>query len=130
MSLREVSRKIFPRYIENGSFKGLAFLIQFFEKPEENVTFASLVRNEIPKMTNLALTDSVDAAKSLFEPVRIPGKIVVHHQVCALKVDTLASGIRGKENQDFRIVAERFLESAALFAGCLAVDGDDGILRP
>jgi len=49
-------------------------------------------------MADLRLTDTVDAAKTLFDAVRVPGQIVVDHQVGALQVDPFAGGICGQQH--------------------------------
>ena len=39
-------------------------------------------------MADFLLSDTVDAAEALFEPIRIPWQVVVHHQIRILKIDT------------------------------------------
>ena len=44
-------------------------------------------------MADLRLADAVDAAEALFQPVRVPGQVVVDHQVGALQMNkTLVHG--------------------------------------
>ena len=60
-------------------------------------------------MTNLGLSDAVDTAETLLDPVRVPRQVVVHHQVGTLQVDALACGVRGDEHLHFGIVLEGLL---------------------
>ena len=57
-------------------------------------------------MTHLGLANAVDAAEALFEAVRIPRQIIVHHQMGALKVYALAGGVRREQHLHFGIVFE------------------------
>ena len=57
-------------------------------------------------MADLGLADTVDAAEPLFEPVGIPGQIVVDHQMRALKVDAFAGRIRCEQHLYIGIVPE------------------------
>src|SRR6266699_7337308 len=62
----------------------------FFELLQEravNVPFAGFLRDEVPEVAYFRLTDTVDAPEPLFDPVRVPRHIVVHHQVRPLEVD-------------------------------------------
>ena len=44
-------------------------------------------------MADFGLSDAVNTAEALLQPVRIPGQIVVDHQMRTLKVDPLTGGI-------------------------------------
>ena len=66
-------------------------------------------------MTNFGLTNAVNAAKALLQPVGIPGQIVVDHQVGALQVDAFASSVGGDENLHLWIMAKGFLHLHTLF---------------
>ena len=81
-------------------------------------------------MADLGLADAVDAAKPLLDPVRIPGQVVVDHQVrAALKVDAFAGCIVGDHDADDGIAVEGCDRGASRFAGDAAMDDDDAI-RP
>ncbi len=44
-------------------------------------------------MADLSLTDAVYTAKPLLDAIRIPRQIVIHHEMCALKVNALSGYI-------------------------------------
>ena len=48
----------------------------------------------------------MDAAHPLFQPRRIPGDVVVHHQVAELEIDPLAGRVGGDQETDALLVAE------------------------
>ncbi len=75
-------------------------------------------------MADLSLADSMNASEPLLNPVGIPRQIVIDHQVCALKVNTLASCVGGKKNLNFWIVPKGFLRLHPLFAAHATVDQD------
>ena len=77
-------------------------------------------------MTDLGLLDSVDTAKALFDPVGIPGQVVVHHQVRALEIDALAGGVSRKQDLYLGVVQESLLRLLPIFASKPAVDHHDG----
>ena len=58
-------------------------------------------------------------------PVRVPGQVVVDHQVGALEVDALAGGVGGDQDLDVLVLRERLLRLAPLLAAHAAMDGDD-----
>ncbi|HLT37652.1 MAG TPA: hypothetical protein VK034_15270, partial [Enhygromyxa sp.] len=80
-------------------------------------------------MTDLLLTDSVDSAEALLEPVGVPRQVIVDHQVRALKVDAFAGGVVGDEHEHVGVVHERGDAVAPVLALDLAVDLDDRIRR-
>ena len=47
-----------------------------------------------------SLSVTVDAAHALFEPVRVPGNIVVEEDVAALEIDPLAGSFRCHQDLD------------------------------
>ena len=114
-------------HIEDLSAKGLACLFKFFKQCVVNVALAGLAGHEIPEMADLGLADSMNAAKSLLYTIRIPGKIVVHHQVRALKVDSFACGIGRDENLRFRIELECLLSIEAVFTAHATMNHDNSI---
>src|SRR4051794_37504844 len=74
-------------------------------------------------MTDLRLTDAMNPAEPLFKPVRVPGKIVVDHQVrTTLKVYTFASGVISNHDADQWIRVECCNGGATGFAGNAAMD--------
>src|SRR5439155_11331208 len=86
--------------------------------------------DEVPHVADLGLTDPVDAAEALLDPVRIPRKVVVDEQVSALEVYTLAGRISCHEDRDLRLLPERLLRLATSFPVHAAVDRDDRLRRP
>ena len=75
-------------------------------------------------MADLRLADAVDVAEALFQAVRVPGQVVVDHQVGALQVDAFAGGVGGQQHLHLRVVPERFLRRQAFLAAHAAVDDD------
>src|ERR1700683_4745089 len=67
--------------IEDPSAERLAFQFNFFKEPLVDIALAGLVREKIPQMADFGLPDAVDAPEPLFATVRIPGKIIVDHQM-------------------------------------------------
>src|SRR5688500_14885977 len=77
-------------HVENSTAKSLAGLFQLFKQGAVNVSLSGFVRDQIPEMAYLRLSDAMDTAKALLDSVRVPRKVVVHHQVRALQVDAFA----------------------------------------
>ena len=78
-------------------------------------------------MADFGLADAVDAAEALFNPVRIPGQVVVDHEMrAALKVHAFAGGIVRDHDAHDRIRIEGGDGGAACLAGNAAMDHDDG----
>ena len=78
-------------------------------------------------MTDLRLSDAVDAAEALLQPVRVPGQVVVHHQMrAALKVHTFAGRIVGDHHADDGITVEGRDGSATSLARDAAMDNHHG----
>mgnify|MGYP000550278102 CR=1 FL=1 len=75
-------------------------------------------------MAHLGLTDSVDTSETLFQPVRVPWKIVIDHEVRALQIDALARGIGGDHDAHVGILSEPFLGAVAFLTTHTALDRD------
>ena len=103
----------------------VAGLRQLFEQPAIDVAFARLLGDQIPEMADFRLADAVNASEALLEPVRVPGQVVIHHQVGALEIDAFAGGVGRQQDLHFGIVPEGFLRLHALLAAHAAVDDDD-----
>ena len=101
----------FAQDVEDASAKRGSFHLQLVEKSLEDVSFSGFLGDHVPQMADLGLANPVDTAKALFQPVGVPGQVVVDHQVGVLQVDAFASGIGGNQHQNIRIVAELFLQS-------------------
>ena len=63
-------------------------------------------------------------------PVRVPGQVIVDHQVGALEVDALARRVGRQQDLDVLVLGEGFLGLAPLLAAHPAVDRDDGLGTP
>ena len=81
-------------------------------------------------MADLGLADAVDAAEALLEPVRVPGQVVVDHQVGALQVDAFASRIGRQQDLDLGVVFERLLGFQAVLTADAPVDDLHGVGAP
>ena len=80
-------------------------------------------------MTHLGLADAVDAAEALLQPVRVPGQVVVDHQVrAALKVHALTGGVVGDQEPHLRVVVEGGDGGAAPVARDAAMDDCDAFV--
>ena len=79
-------------------------------------------------MTHLGLADAVNPSEALLQAVRVPGQVVVHHQVRALQIDTFAGRVGGEQHLDLRVVAEGFLSLEPILAAHAAVNRHDGSL--
>ena len=60
-------------------------------------------------MTDFGLADPVDAAEALLQPIRVPGKVVVDHQMGTLQVDAFSRSVSRQKYLNLRIVPEGFL---------------------
>ena len=80
----------FAKDVEDAAIERLALDAEFFKKPEKDIAFAGFLGDKIPEVTDLLLADAVDAAEALFEAVRIPRQVVVHHQVGVLEIHAFA----------------------------------------
>ncbi|MNY18948.1 hypothetical protein D3C86_1523570 [compost metagenome] len=68
----------------------------------------------------------MNAAESLLQPVRVPGQVVVDHEVGVLEVDALTCRIRRDKDKHLRVIAEERLNFEALFPDGGAIDGHHG----
>ena len=117
-------------HVEHLAAQGLPRLFELLEQTAVDIALAGLLGDQIPQVADFRLPDAVDAAEPLFEPVRVPGQIVVDHQVGALKVDALAGRVGRQQHLHFGIVPERFLRLHALLAAHAAVDHDNRVWPP
>ena len=83
-------------HVEDLAAERLAGLFELLQQRAIDVALAGLLGHQVPQVADLGLADAVDAAEALLEPVRVPGQVVVHHQVGALQVDALARGVGGE----------------------------------
>jgi hypothetical protein len=116
----------FAEHIEYLAAERIARLRELLEQLAVDVALARLLGDEVPQMADLGLADAVNTPETLLEPIRVPGQIVVDHQVGALKVDALASRVGRQQHPHLGIVPEGFLRFHALLAAQTAMDDDDG----
>ena len=76
-------------------------------------------------MAHFGLPDAVNAPEPLFQTVRVPGQVIVDHQMRALQVDAFAGGIGGQQDENVLVLFERLLSFGALLAAHSAVNGDE-----
>ena len=103
-------------YVKHLATERLTGLLQFFEQRPIDIAFPGFVGNKVPQMTDFRLTDSVDASEALLQSIGVPREILVDHQVRALKVDALCSGVGGNQNLNVGVVQEALLTSASILA--------------
>ena len=97
---RLVSSKSLPEDVEDAAAEGLPLLLELLEQPLVDLALAGLLGDEVPEVADLGLADAVDAAEALLDAVRVPGQVVVDHQVGALEVDALARRVGGDQDLD------------------------------
>ena len=124
-----VDKLEFAQHVEHLPTQRLTRLFEFLQQAAVDVAFAGFLGYQVPQMADFGLTDAVDTAKALFQTIRIPGQVIVDHQVGTLQVDAFAGGIRGEQDLDFGIVQEAGLGLAPFFPAHAAVDHGDR-LRP
>src|SRR5205823_4854970 len=105
----------------------LACLVQLVEQGAVDLALAGFIGDEVPKVADLALTDTMDAAEPLFDAVGVPWQIVVHHEVRALKVDAFARRIRSDEDLHLGIVPECLLDFETILPADSAMNREDGL---
>ena len=65
-----------------------------FEQPLENTAFDGIRGNEIEDQTILMLAIAVNAPHALFQPVRVPGNVIVEEDIAALQVNAFTRSLR------------------------------------
>ena len=108
--------------VEYFAAKSFAFFFQLFKQTLEHHALSCFFRDQIPEMADFGLSNTVDTAKSLFQPVGIPGKVIVDHQVGTLQVDTFTSRIGSNQDAHIFVLLEKFLHFAALISEHAAVN--------
>lgn len=112
-------------YVEDLVAQGGALGVELFEEALEDLTLAGVDRDEVPEMADLGLADAVDTTEALLDPVRVPGQVVVDHEVGPLEVHTFPGRVRGDEDRAVLVLHERLLQLAALLPLGAAVNRDD-----
>ena len=111
--------------VEDPTTKGLPLQLDLFEEALVYVALARLFRQQIPEMAYFGLPDAVDAAEPLFEAVRVPGQVIVDHQMRALQVDALAGGVGSQQDENVLVLFEGFLGFGSLLTAHPAVNRDE-----
>ena len=89
-----VALEQFAENVVDLAAKRLARLFQLFKQASIDFAFARVGRTQVPEVTDFSLSNAVDAAEALFNSVRIPGQVIVDHEVCAaLKIDAFAGSV-------------------------------------
>jgi len=115
-------------HVEHLSTERLAGLFEFLEQRVVDVALARLHRDEVPEVADLGLADAVDAPEPLLDPIRVPGQVVVDHEVGTLEVDALAGGVGREEDLHLGVVEEGLLRLAPLLAAQASMDDDHRFL--
>ena len=131
---QEVAQRPFlergAEHVEDLAAVGLALLLDLAQQKQEDVALARVARDEVPEPADLLLADAVDAAEALLDPVRVPGQVVVDHQVRGLQVEALARGVGGEQDVAVLVVGELLGDLAPLAAPDAAVDRADRLVAP
>lgn len=120
----------FTQDIEHPASKVCSLNLQLIKKTLENITFPCFQGDHIPQIASLCLTNSMNTAKSLLDPIRVPRQIVVDHQIGVLKVDTFASRVCRDQEANRRIVSEFVLDLQPFLAGNGTMDTADAVRLP
>ena len=116
----------FAEHVEDLPAQGEAGLFQLVEQRAVHVALAGVRRHQVPQVAHLRLADAVDAPEALFQAVGVPRQVVVHHQMGALQIDALASGIGGEQHAHLWVVQKYVLGAAAFLAAHAAVNRHHG----
>jgi hypothetical protein len=95
-----------------------------------DLAFTGLFGDEIPKMAYLRLANPMDAPEPLLDAIRVPGQIVVHHQVGALQVDPFARRVGRQQDFYIGVVPESLLRIHPVFPTHAAVDDNHSLSLP
>lgn len=120
----------FVSHSSDGVWRMELGLLQLLKQGTVNIALARLLGDKVPQVAHFSLTDAVNAAKALLDPVRVPGEVIVDHQMGALQVDPLPCRVRGNENLHFRVMFEGLLGFHAILAAHTAMDDNHGLLAP
>ena len=94
------------------------------------MSFARVLGNQIPQVTNFFLPDTVNAPKTLLQTIWIPRQVVVNHQVRVLQVDSFARRVRRDQHENIFVGFESLLNFAPLPVTKPAVNRDNSLIAP
>ena len=83
--------------------------------------------DQVPEVADLALTNAVNTAESLFDAIRVPGQVVVDHEVGTLQVEPLACGVGSKQHEGAGVVRELSADGLAKMPRRAPMNGDNGV---
>ena len=81
-------------------------------------------------MADLRLANSVDASEPLLDAVRVPGQVVVHHEVRSLQVDALTGSVGCDEYAHVLVLLEHLLCAVPLLTRHATFDGEHCVVAP
>ena len=119
-----------PQDVEHPPLEGHTLNLQLLEQSLEDGAFARLHGHQVPEVADLGLTDPVDAAEALLQPVRVPRQVVIDHQVGVLQVHAFTGRVGRQQHPGGRVVAEQLLHLAPVLALDAAVDHHHRFLGP
>src|SRR6266542_851480 len=71
----------FAKDVEHLPAERLACLLQLLQERLIDLALTGFVRHQVPQVAHLGLPNAVNAPEALLDAVRVPGQVVVHHQV-------------------------------------------------
>ena len=116
----------FAQDIKDLAAEGLAGLFQFVQEFSIDIAFPGFFSHQIPQMADFGLTDTMNPSESLFNPVGVPGQVIIDHEMGALQINPFTGGIGGQEDLNLGIMAEGFLDFQAIFASNSPMNHDHG----
>ena len=84
--------------VEDPAPQSLALDLDLLEEPLEDVTLAGFLRDQLQRWQTSGWPMRWMRPNRLLDAVRVPRQVVVHHQVRALEVYPLTSGVGGDED--------------------------------
>ena len=109
-------------HIEHLVAEGLAGVVEFLQQLDIDLALAGVLRQQVPEVADLLLTNSVDASEALLQPVGVPGQVVVHHQVRPLQVHALARSVVGQQHHHLGVIHKGMHHLAAFVPWYTAMD--------
>ena len=81
-------------------------------------------------MADLCLTNTMNAAETLLQPIGVPGQVIVNHQMRPLKVDAFTRSIRGDQNANAHILLEKLFCLSPFVTEHTTMDGHNSLIVP
>ncbi len=97
--------------------KGVTFFIEFAEQALEHLALTGVRCDEIPQMTDLGLTNAMNASEALLKSIGIPRQIVIDHEMRTLQIDALARSIGCDEYPHVLVLRKAMLSRPAVITG-------------